>query len=60
MPADAVTAYRQVMEAGTAIHFALYVLDHPKEFEAALKEAEESDRAWKEHQAKQPPKEGPA
>jgi hypothetical protein len=40
---------------GTAIHFALYVLDHPEELAAAQKMAEDDERAWKEHQGKQPP-----
>jgi hypothetical protein len=29
------------------------VLDHPEELAEAQKEAQERDRAWKEHQAKQ-------
>ena len=48
------------VEGDMAIRFALHVLDNPEEFEEALKEAEESDREWAEHQAKQPPKAGPA
>jgi hypothetical protein len=59
-PPEAVEAYRIVMEGDMAIRFALHVLDNPEEFEEALKEAEESDREWAEHQAKQPPKAGPA
>ena len=43
-------------EADTAIRFADYLLDHPEELEAALKQEEEFKRAWKEDQAKRPPK----
>jgi hypothetical protein len=42
-------------DAATAIRFADYLLDHPEELAEAQKEAEEIEREWKEHQAKQPP-----